>query len=49
MAIPMIVYNELLYTIGAKIARITYSVIGKILIPEAYSQTWIPRGSYRKG
>ncbi len=29
MAIPMIVYNELLYTIGAKIARIKYGVKGK--------------------
>ena len=29
IAIPMIVYNELLYTIGAKIARIKYGVKGK--------------------
>ena len=29
MAIPMIVYNELLYTTGAKIARIKYGVKGK--------------------
>ncbi len=29
MAIPMIVYNELLYTVGAKIARIKYGVKGK--------------------
>ena len=29
MAIPMIVYNELLYTIGAKIARVEYGVKGK--------------------
>ncbi len=26
IAIPMIVYNELLYTVGAKIARIRYGV-----------------------
>ncbi|NPA99733.1 MAG: PIN domain-containing protein [Crenarchaeota archaeon] len=26
MAIPMIVYNELLYTVGAKIARVRYGV-----------------------
>jgi len=29
MAIPMIVYNELLYTVGAKIARIKYGIRGK--------------------
>jgi len=29
MAIPMIVYNELLYTTGAKIARAKYGVKGK--------------------
>ncbi len=29
MAIPMIVYNELLYTVGAKIARAKYGVKGK--------------------
>ncbi len=29
MAIPMIVYNELLYTTGAKIARVKYGVKGK--------------------
>ena len=29
MAIPMIVYNELLYIVGAKIARIKYGVKGK--------------------
>ena len=29
MAFPMIVYNELLYTTGAKIARIKYGVKGK--------------------
>ncbi len=29
MIIPMIVYNELLYTTGAKIARIKYGVKGK--------------------
>jgi len=29
MAIPMVVYNELLYTVGAKIARIKYGVKGK--------------------
>ena len=29
MAIPMIVYNELLYTTGAKIARIKYGIKGK--------------------
>ena len=29
IAIPMIVYNELLYTVGAKIARIKYGVKGK--------------------
>jgi len=29
MAIPMIVYNELLYTVGAKIARMKYGVKGK--------------------
>ena len=29
MAIPMIVYNELLYITGAKIARIKYGVKGK--------------------
>ncbi len=29
MAIPMIAYNELLYTVGAKIASIKYGVKGK--------------------
>ena len=29
LAIPVIVYNELLYTIGAKIAQIKYGVKGK--------------------
>ncbi|MCE4608542.1 MAG: PIN domain-containing protein [Caldisphaeraceae archaeon] len=29
MAIPMIVYNELLYTVAAKIARMKYGVKGK--------------------
>jgi len=29
MAIPMIVYNELLYTTGAKIAQVKYGVKGK--------------------
>ena len=29
MAIPMIVYNELLYSVGAKIARMKYGVKGK--------------------
>jgi len=29
LAIPMIVYNELLYTVGAKIAQIKYGVKGK--------------------
>ncbi len=29
MAIPMIVYNELLYIVGAKIARVKYGVKGK--------------------
>ena len=29
MATPMIVYNELLYTVGAKIARMKYGVKGK--------------------
>ncbi len=32
MAIPMIVYNELPYIVGAKIARIKYGVKGKILL-----------------
>ncbi len=42
LAIPMIVYNELLYTTGAKIARIKYGVKGKYSFREAYSQIWIP-------
>ena len=29
MAIPMVVYNELLYIVGAKIARMKYGVKGK--------------------
>ena len=37
LAIPMIVYNELLYTVGAKIARIKYGVKGKILVSETHS------------
>ncbi len=41
MAVSMIVYNELLYITGAKIARIKYGVKGKYP-PEAYSQTRIP-------
>jgi len=29
MATPMIVYNELLYTVGAKIAQVKYGAKGK--------------------
>lgn len=32
MTTPMIVYNELLYIVGTKIARMKYGVKGKILI-----------------
>ena len=49
MAIPMIVYNELFYMIGAKIARIKYGVKGKYSFRRHIVKTWILRRSHRKG
>ncbi len=43
IAIPMIVYNELLYTTGAKIARIKYGVKGKYSFRKHIAKHGSPR------
>ncbi len=48
MVIPMIVYNELLYTTGAKIARIKYGVRGKYSFREHIARHGFPREAIEK-
>ncbi|MEB3764604.1 MAG: PIN domain-containing protein [Desulfurococcales archaeon] len=48
MAIPMIVYNELLYTTGAKIARIKYGVKGKYSFRKHIAKHGFPEEAIEK-
>jgi predicted nucleic acid-binding protein len=48
MAIPMIVYNELLYTTGAKIARIKYGVKGKYSFRKHIAKQGFPEEAIEK-
>ena len=48
MAIPMIVYNELLYTTGAKIARIKYGVRGKYSFRKHIAKHGFPEEAIEK-
>ncbi len=48
MAIPMIVYNELLYTTGAKIARIKYGVSGKYSFRKHIAKHGFPEEAIEK-
>ena len=48
IAIPMIVYNELLYTVGAKIARIRYGVRGKYSFRKHIAKHGFPEESIEK-
>ena len=48
MAIPMIVYNELLYTTGSKIARIKYGVKGKYSFRKHIAKHGFPEEAIEK-
>jgi len=48
MAIPMIVYNELLYIVGAKIARIKYGVKGKYSFRKHIAKHGFPEEAIEK-
>ncbi len=48
IAIPMIVYNELLYTVGAKIARIRYGVRGKYSFRKHIAKHGFPEEAIEK-
>ncbi len=48
MAVPMIVYNELLYTTGAKIARIKYGVKGKYSFRKHIAKHGFPEEAIEK-
>ncbi|MEB3861657.1 MAG: PIN domain-containing protein [Desulfurococcales archaeon] len=48
MAIPMIVYNELLYTTGAKIARVKYGVRGKYSFRKHVAKHGFPEEAIEK-
>ena len=48
MAIPMIVYNELLYSAGAKIARIKYDVRGKYSFRKHIAKHGFPEEAIEK-
>ena len=43
MAIPMTVYNELLYTTGAKIARVKYGIKGKYSFRKHIAKQGFPK------
>ena len=45
----MIVYNELLYIVGAKIARVKYGVKGKYSFRKHIAKHGFPRRSHKKG
>ena len=48
IAIPMIVYNELLYMVGAKIARIRYGVKGKYSFRKHIAKHGFPEEAIEK-
>jgi len=48
IAIPMIVYNELLYTVGAKIARVKYGVKGKYSFRKHIAKHGFPEEAIEK-
>ncbi len=48
MAIPMIVYNELLYTVAAKIARVNYGVKGKYAFRKLVTRQGFPKEAIEK-
>ena len=48
MTIPMIVYNELLYTTGAKIARMKYGVRGKYSFRKHIARHGFPKEAIEK-
>ena len=48
MAIPVIVYNELLYTVAAKIARVKYGVKGKYSFRKFIAKHGFPREAIEK-
>ena len=48
MAIPVIVYNELLYTAGAKIAQIKYGVRGKYSFRKHIAEHGFPKEAIEK-
>ncbi|MEB3759250.1 MAG: PIN domain-containing protein [Desulfurococcales archaeon] len=48
MAVPMIVYNELLYTTGAKIARMRYGVKGKYSFRKHIAKHGFPEEAIEK-
>ena len=48
IAIPMVVYNELLYTTGAKIARIKYGVRGKYSFRKHIAKHGFPEEAIEK-
>jgi len=48
MAIPMIVYNEILYTVGAKVARMKYGVKGKYSFRKYIARHGFPEEAIEK-
>jgi predicted nucleic acid-binding protein len=48
IAIPLIVYNEVLYTVGAKIARVKYNVKGKYSFKKHIARNGFPEEAIEK-